>query len=57
MKSSERFWTEARFDGPAGWTVLCSCGWRRTATSDAHADALLAEHTAAHEALVEAGVA
>lgn len=51
-----RFWLETA-GRPPRLTVTCCCGWRRTATTDAKAEALAQEHTRAHEALAAAGVA
>lgn len=49
--NSTAFWTEAEFNGPAGWIVTCSCGYRTKAPDDKTADRILEQHTLAHEAI------
>lgn len=46
-----RFWLETS-GHPPHVHLLCCCGWRRTATTDAKAEALAAEHTRTHQTAV-----
>jgi hypothetical protein len=47
VNDSSQFTTTA-YGAPAH-LVTCTCGFTRTVNDDAHADAVLAEHTLAHQ--------
>lgn len=42
---------------PHAKRAQCTCGWVKRVRTDEQADQLLAEHTMAHQLLIEAGVA